>query len=57
LFEYYGFEWLKPWPGDGLYRHFGLMGLLAAMKHQDWILPPGIPPGSSSGSRRQTTAM
>jgi vitamin K-dependent gamma-carboxylase len=31
LFKYYGFEWVEPWPGDGLYWHFGLMGLLAAM--------------------------
>ena len=31
LFKYYGFEWVEPWPGDGLYWHFGLMGLLAAL--------------------------
>ncbi|MGE0323289.1 MAG: HTTM domain-containing protein [Polyangiaceae bacterium] len=28
-FSYYGFAWLKPWPGWGLYLHFGLMFLAA----------------------------
>jgi vitamin K-dependent gamma-carboxylase len=31
LFKYYGFEWVTLWPGDGLYWHFGAMGLFAAM--------------------------
>jgi hypothetical protein len=31
LFKYYGFEWVTPWPGYGLYWHFGTMGLFAAM--------------------------
>ena len=31
LFKYYGFEWVVPWSGDGLYWHFGVMGLLAIM--------------------------
>ena len=26
---YYGFDWLKPWPGDGMYFHFIAMGILA----------------------------
>ena len=29
-FKYYGFEWVHPWPGDGMYYHFlgvGLLGL------------------------------
>ncbi|MBY6187608.1 HTTM domain-containing protein [Marinobacter hydrocarbonoclasticus] len=29
LFKYFGFEWVSVWPGDGLYWHFGLMGLAA----------------------------
>ena len=29
-FTYYGFGWVKPWPGDGMYVHFGLLGLAAA---------------------------
>lgn len=29
-FTYFGFGWVQPWPGDGLYWHFGLMGLAAA---------------------------
>ena len=28
-FKYYGFEWVHPWPGDGMYYHFIVMGLLA----------------------------
>ncbi len=33
LFKYYGFEWVAPWPGDGMYYHFwglGILGLLIA---------------------------
>ena len=29
-FGYYGFEWVKPWPGRGMYIHFAVMGALAA---------------------------
>jgi vitamin K-dependent gamma-carboxylase len=28
-FKYYGFSWVQPWPGDGLYLHWALLGLLA----------------------------
>ncbi|MHC4990110.1 MAG: HTTM domain-containing protein [Planctomycetota bacterium] len=28
-FKYYGFEWVHPWPGDGMYWHFVIMGVLA----------------------------
>lgn len=28
-FKYYGFEWVHPWPGDGMYYHFIAMGILA----------------------------
>jgi len=28
-FAYYGFDWIKPWPGDGLYWHFYIMVVLA----------------------------
>ncbi len=28
-FTYYGFGWVQPWPGDGMYLHFGLLGVLA----------------------------
>jgi vitamin K-dependent gamma-carboxylase len=31
LFKYDGLEWVAPWPGSGLYWHFGVMGVLAAM--------------------------
>jgi vitamin K-dependent gamma-carboxylase len=26
-FTYWGFDWVKPWPGWGMYVHFALMGL------------------------------
>jgi vitamin K-dependent gamma-carboxylase len=29
-FTYYGFDWVRPWPGDGMYYHFFALGLLAA---------------------------
>jgi hypothetical protein len=28
-FGYYGFGWVRPWPGDGMYVHFALLGLAA----------------------------
>jgi hypothetical protein len=29
-FTYYGFSWVKPWPGRGMYIHFFVLGLTAA---------------------------
>lgn len=29
-FPYYGFSWVKPWPGSGMYIHFFILGLAAA---------------------------
>src|SRR5678816_1595564 len=29
-FTYYGFSWVKPWPGSGMYVHFFVLGLAAA---------------------------
>lgn len=29
--HYYGFSWVKPWPGPGMYIHFAVMGALALM--------------------------
>jgi hypothetical protein len=29
-FTYYGFSWVKPWPGSGMYIHFAVLGLAAA---------------------------
>ncbi len=31
LFKYYGFEWVHPWPGAGIYWHFVLLAVLALM--------------------------
>jgi vitamin K-dependent gamma-carboxylase len=29
-FTYYGFSWIKPWPGNGMYIHFFVLGAAAA---------------------------
>jgi len=29
-FTYYGFSWVKPWPGEGMYVHFFVLGVAAA---------------------------
>jgi vitamin K-dependent gamma-carboxylase len=29
-FPYYGFSWVKPWPGNGMYIHFFVLGVAAA---------------------------
>ncbi|MEM7139257.1 MAG: HTTM domain-containing protein [Myxococcota bacterium] len=31
LFPYWGFSWLAPWPGIGMYVHFALLGVLATL--------------------------
>ncbi len=31
FFKYYGFAWVHPWPGDGMYWHFVLLAVLALM--------------------------
>ena len=31
FFTYDGFAWVKPWPGIGMYIHFGVMAVLAIM--------------------------
>src|SRR5688572_23541076 len=28
-FTFYGFDWVKPWPGAGMYIHFAVMGAAA----------------------------
>lgn len=28
-FTYYGLEWVRPWPGDGMYVHFAVLALAA----------------------------
>lgn len=30
-FTFYGFGWVRPWPGDGMYWHFGILAVLAVM--------------------------
>ena len=29
LFKYYGFSWVHPWPGNGMYIHWAVLGVLA----------------------------
>lgn len=29
FFTYYGFDWVKPWPGIGMYVHFAIMAVFA----------------------------
>jgi len=29
-FSYYGFDWVYPWPGDLMYLHFVVLGILAS---------------------------
>ena len=31
LFKYYGFGWIEPWAGDGMYWHFALLAVLSLM--------------------------
>ncbi|KGJ95834.1 HTTM domain-containing protein [Thalassotalea sp. ND16A] len=30
-FKYYGFSWVQAWPGDGMYWHFALLGIVSLM--------------------------
>jgi vitamin K-dependent gamma-carboxylase len=30
FFAYWGFSWVRPWPGAGMYLHFAALGVLAA---------------------------
>jgi vitamin K-dependent gamma-carboxylase len=29
LFTYFGFDWVRPWPGDGMFWHFAALGILS----------------------------
>ena len=31
FFKYYGFGWVEPWPGDGMYWHFAVLAVLSLM--------------------------
>lgn len=31
FFKYYGFEWVQPWAGEGMYWHFGLLAALSLL--------------------------
>lgn len=36
FFKYYGFEWIEPWPGSGMYWHFALLAGLSL------LIMPGV---------------
>ncbi|MGE3457532.1 MAG: HTTM domain-containing protein, partial [Kofleriaceae bacterium] len=36
FFSYYGFEWVKPWPGAGMYIHFAAMLVLSVLVAIGW---------------------
>ena len=42
LFKFYGFSWVEPWGGDGMYVHFAFMGFMAflglAVIFQDYLI-------------------
>ena len=38
-FGYFGFDWVAPWAGDGMYWHFLGLGLLAFADHLRVVLP------------------
>ena len=31
FFKYYGFEWVEPWPGDGMYWHFAVLAVVSLL--------------------------
>jgi vitamin K-dependent gamma-carboxylase len=31
FFKYYGFGWVEPWPGDGMYWHFAALAVLSVL--------------------------
>jgi vitamin K-dependent gamma-carboxylase len=42
-FTYYGFSWVKPWPGNGMYIHFWVLGLSAACVMAGFLYRIGTP--------------
>ena len=47
FFKYWGFGWVKPWPGIGMYLHFGLMalcalGVLAGYRYRTCVVGYGL---------------
>lgn len=35
-FKYYGFEWIDPWPGVGMYIHYAFVGVVALLAALGW---------------------
>lgn len=47
FFQYWGFEWVRPWPGNGMYLHFALMvvcalGVLLGYRYRASIIGYGL---------------
>ncbi|HEY5884856.1 MAG TPA: HTTM domain-containing protein [Pyrinomonadaceae bacterium] len=36
-FGYFGFEWVKPWPGNGMYVHFAVLAVAATCIMLGWL--------------------
>ncbi len=39
LFPYAGFEWVRPWPGIGMYIHYYALAILAVCIMVGFLLP------------------
>jgi len=42
LFKYYGFSWVQPWPGNGLYIHWAILGVLAVFIAAGFLYRPSV---------------
>jgi len=47
FFKYWGFEWVRPWPGVGMYLHFGVMaacavGVLLGYRYRACVVAYGL---------------
>jgi hypothetical protein len=47
-FPYWGFAWVRPWPGVGMYLHFAALALAAPPSPS--ACAPASPPSSASSS-------
>lgn len=42
FFPYWGFEWVQPWPGAGMYVHLAVLAVLAALIMLGWWSRPAL---------------
>ena len=43
LFKYYGFSWVHPWPGNGMYIHWAVLGVLAVFITTGFLYRVAVP--------------